>query len=167
MTNKDGVAKLIYMLMRAHFQPLLRSFLLLGSIVSSAIAAPPEVRVGMGLTKPPYVFESGKEGIEVEIAEQAFAVAGYKMVGLQFPPARGLAMQRAGQLDVLLTVDEGIGGTGCYSAPYIVYQNVAFSLASRNFQIKSVEDLANYSVAAFQNAEVSVYDAIPKKYANQ
>jgi polar amino acid transport system substrate-binding protein len=154
----DGVAKLILMLLRAHFQPLLRSFLLLGSIVSSAIAAPPEVRVGMGLTKPPYVFESGKEGIEVEIAEQAFAVAGYKMVGLQFPPARGLAMQRAGQLDVLLTVDEGIGGTGYFSAPYIVYQNVAISLASRNFQIKSVEDLANYSVAAFQNAEIILGD---------
>ena len=113
-----------------------------------------DLRVGMGLTKPPYVLESGKEGIEVEIAEQALAAAGYKMVGLQFPPARGLAMQRAGQLDVLLTVDEGIGGNDYFSEPYIVYQNVAITLASRNLQIKRIEDLANHSVAAFQNAEV-------------
>jgi polar amino acid transport system substrate-binding protein len=158
MTSYDGVAKLIFMPLTPCFYSLLRFLLLLGVVISSATAAPPEVRVGMGLTKPPYVFESGKEGIEVEIAEQALAVAGYKMVGLQFPPARGLAMHRAGQLDVLLTVDEGIGGTGCFSAPYIVYQNVAISLASHNFQIKSIEDLANYSVAAFQNAEVILGD---------
>lgn len=113
-----------------------------------------EVRVGMGLTKPPYILESGTEGIEIEIAEQALAAAGYRMVGLQFPPARGLAMQRAGQLDALLSVDEGIGGKDYFSEPYITYQNVAISLASRNLQLKRVEDLASYSVAAFQNAEV-------------
>ena len=113
-----------------------------------------ELRVGFGLTKPPYVLESGKEGLEVEIAEQALAAGGYRMVGLQFPPARALAMHRAGQLDVLLTVDEGIGGNDYFSDPYIVYQNVAITLSSRNLQIKRVEDLANHSVAAFQNAEV-------------
>lgn len=121
---------------------------------ASGFAHAVNVRVGMGLTKPPYVQESGKEGIEVEIAEQALAAAGYKMVGLQLPPARGLAMHRAGQLDVLLTVDEGIGGKDYFSEPYIVYQNVAITLASRNLQIKRIEDLANHSVAAFQNAEV-------------
>lgn len=113
-----------------------------------------DLRVGMGLTKPPYILDSGKEGIEVEIAEQALAAAGYRMVAQQFPPARALAMHRAGQLDVLLTVDEGIGGHDHFSEPYIVYQNVAITLSSRNLQIKRIEDLANYSVAAFQNAEV-------------
>jgi polar amino acid transport system substrate-binding protein len=115
-------------------------------------AAPPEVRVGMGLSKPPYIMESGKEGLEYEIAEQAFAAAGYKMVALQFPPVRGLAMQRAGQLDALLTVDEGIGGNDYFSEPYITYHNVATTLASRHIELKKVEDLAHYSVAAFQNA---------------
>ena len=115
-----------------------------------------EIRVGMGLTKPPYILESGTEGIEVEIAEQALAAVGLRMVGLQFPPARGLAMQRAGQLDALLSVDEGIGGKDYFSDPYITYQNVAISLASRNLQLKRIEDLASYSVAAFQNAEVGL-----------
>jgi len=38
-----------------------------------AASAPTEVRLGFGLTKPPYVMESDKEGIEIEIAEQALA----------------------------------------------------------------------------------------------
>jgi len=123
--------------------------------VPQASAAPPtEVRVGMGLFKPPYIMESDKEGLEYEIADQALAAAGYKMIGVHVPPARGLAMQRAGQLDGLLTVDEGIGGKDYFSAPYITYQNVAITLASRNIQLKGIEDLANYSVAAFQNANV-------------
>lgn len=128
--------------------------LLVMAVASNSRAAAPEVRVGMGLTKPPYIMESGKEGIEVEIAEQALAAAGFKMVGVQLPPARGLAMQRAGQLDVLLTVDEGIGGNDYFSAPYVYFQNVAITLAARNLPIRRIEDLSGYSVAAFQNANV-------------
>jgi polar amino acid transport system substrate-binding protein len=132
-------------------------------LVAWAWAAQPamaaqEVRVGMGLSKPPYIMESGREGLEYEIAEQAFAAAGYKMLALQFPPVRGLAMQRAGQLDALLTVDEGIGGKDYFSEPYITYHNVATTLASRRIQLKGVEDLAIYSVAAFQNASVILGD---------
>lgn len=114
-------------------------------------APPPELRIGMGLFKPPYIMEN-KAGLEYEIAEQALSAAGYKMVAVHVPPARGLYMQRAGQLDGLLTVDEGIGGTDYFSAPYINYQNVAITLAGRNIQLRNVEDLAQYSVAAFQNA---------------
>ncbi len=117
-------------------------------------ASPIEVRVGMGLAKPPYIMESGKDGIEVEIAEQALAASGYKMVALQFPQARALAMQRSGQLDAMLGVDEGIGGKDFFSDPYVVYQNVAITLSSRNIQLKRIEDLAGYSVAGFQNARM-------------
>lgn len=112
------------------------------------------VSVGMGLNKPPYVMEAGKAGLEVEIAQQALAAAGHTMLSQQLPPARGLMLQRAGQLDVLLTVDEGIGGNGYFSEPYVNYQNVAMSLAHRKLPIKRIEDLGNYSVAAFQNASV-------------
>ena len=118
------------------------------------VAAPQPVRVGMGLAKPPYIMESGKEGLEYEIAEQALAAVGYKMLALQFPPVRGLAMQRAGQVDALLSVDEGIGGSDYFSDAYIHYQNGAITLASRRIALREVEDLAAYSVAGFQNASV-------------
>jgi polar amino acid transport system substrate-binding protein len=112
------------------------------------------IRVGMSLPRPPYLLDSGVEGLEYEIADAAFAAGGYSMVAVIVPPARGLAMQRAGQLDGLLTVDEGIGGNDFFSDPYLTYQNVATTLTSRGLQIKSIEDLANYSVAGFQNASV-------------
>ena len=114
------------------------------------------VRVGMGLPRPPYLLDSGVEGLEYEIAEAALAAGGYNMVALVLPPARGLAMQRAGQLDALLAVDEGIGGNSFFSEPYLSFQNVAITLASRNLPIKRIEDLADYSVAAFQNANATL-----------
>ena len=119
-----------------------------------AHAAPIEVRVGMGLSKPPYIMESGGGGMEYEIADKALAAAGCKMIPLQFPPARALALLRAGQLDAMLTVDEGIGGHGHFSDPYLTYRNVATTLASRHIELKRIEDLLPYSVAAFQNANV-------------
>jgi polar amino acid transport system substrate-binding protein len=112
------------------------------------------VRVGMGLPRPPYLLDSGVEGLEYEIAEAALAAGGYSMVAVIVPPARGLSMQRSGQVDGLLSVDEGIGGTDFFSEPYLTFQNVAITLASRGLQIKSIEDLAKYSVAGFQNANV-------------
>jgi polar amino acid transport system substrate-binding protein len=112
------------------------------------------VRVGMGLPRPPYLLDSGVEGLEYEIAEAALAAGGYNMVAMVLPPARGLSMQRAGLLDGLLSVDEGIGGNDFFSEPYLSFQNVAMTLAARRIQVKRIEDLANYSVAGFQNANV-------------
>ncbi len=147
-----------------------RGLLLAAAAAPLVFAQPlPPLRVGMGLAKPPYILESGQAGMEVEIVEQALAAVGYKMNGLQFPPTRALAMQRAGQLDVLLSVDEGIGGKGFFSAPYITYYNVAITLASRNIVLKSVEDLSRYSVATFQNASMVMgerFKAMAEHHAN-
>ncbi|MDZ7937202.1 MAG: ABC transporter substrate-binding protein [Rhodoferax sp.] len=127
------------------------------------------VRVGMSLPRPPYLLDSGVEGLEYEVAEAALSAGGSSMVALVLPPARGLAMQRAGQLDVLLSVDEGIGGTDFFSEPYLTYQNVATTLTSRGLRIKSIEDLLNYSVAGFQNANVILgerFKAVVERHSN-
>ena len=113
-----------------------------------------EVRLGFGLPKPPYIMESDNEGLEVEIAEQALAASGCKMIAMHFPPLRGLGMMRAASIDGLMTVDEGIGGDGYFSDTYISYQNVATTLSKRHIELHSIEDLSNYSVAGFQNASV-------------
>jgi polar amino acid transport system substrate-binding protein len=127
---------------------------LAAGLPAGAWAQSTAVRVGMGLPRPPYLLESGVEGLEYDIAAAALAAGGYSMVAVIVPPARGLSMQRAGQLDVLLSVDEGIGGNGFFSESYLTFQNVAITLARRGLQIKRIEDLANYSVAGFQNANV-------------
>jgi polar amino acid transport system substrate-binding protein len=124
----------------------------------AAEPAMPEVHVGMGLPKPPYVMESGTAGLDYDIARQALASGGYKLVGHMLPQTRALAMLRAGQLDGLLSISEGIGGQDYFTDNYIVYQNVATTLARRDLKIQQIEDLANYSVAAFQNASMVLGD---------
>jgi len=113
-----------------------------------------ELRIGIGLPKPPYIMPNAKAGLEYDIVEQALGAAGYKMVAQSFPPARALALTRAGQLDGMLTVTEGIGGNGYFSDTYIWYQNVAVTLASRRIELNKISDLMPYSVAAFQNASM-------------
>jgi len=121
-------------------------------------AALREVHVGMGLPKPPYIMESGTAGLDYDIARQALAAGGYRLVGHMLPQTRALAMLRAGQLDGLMSVSEGIGGQDYFTDNYIVYQNVAITLARRNLKLQQIEDLANYSVAAFQNASLVLGD---------
>ncbi len=113
-----------------------------------------EVHVGMGLPKPPYIMESGTTGLDYDIAKQALAAGGYRLVGQMLPQARALVMLRAGQLDGMLSTTEGIGGQDYFTDTYIVYQNVATTLTSRNLKLRQIEDLSNYSVAAFQNASM-------------
>lgn len=118
----------------------------------------PEVHVGMGLPKPPYIMESGTAGFDYDIARQAMAAGGYKLVGHMLPQTRALAMLRTGQLDGMLSITEGIGGQDFFTDNYIVYQNVATTLTRRNLKVNQIEDLAHYSVAAFQNASMVLGD---------
>jgi len=121
-------------------------------------AATRDIHVGMGLPKPPYIMESGTAGLDYDIARQAMAAGGYKLVTHMLPQTRALAMLRAGQLDGLLSITEGIGGHDYFTDNYIVYQNVATTLTRRNVKLGQIEDLANYSVAAFQNASMVLGD---------
>jgi len=145
--------------------------LLLSALPAAAAAADsakPSARIGIGLAKPPYIMESGKAGLEYEIAEKALAAAGVRMVPVQLPPARGLAMFRAGQLDGLLTVDRGIGSVGHFSDAYIDYQNVAVTLARRGIMLSSIGDLARHSMAGFQNAHAILgeeFRAVTERHA--
>lgn len=125
------------------------------------------LKIGIGLSKPPYIFTPGAAlpGYEYEIADKAFAAAGFKMQAEQLPPARALALLRAGQLDGMLTVDEGIGGNDHFSEPYIAYQNVAVTLSSRGIRLGHVDELLQYSVAAFQNAHLILGDSFRRMAA--
>lgn len=149
-------------LLAALLQPGLMAAALLAGLI--AILAPAQaavpLRIGIGLAKPPYFMPEDIElpGFEYEVAEKALAASGYTMLVESLPPARALALLRAGLLDGMLSVDEGIGGSHHFSQPYIHYQNVAVTLASRGIKLERVEDLLPYSVAAFQNARLILGD---------
>jgi polar amino acid transport system substrate-binding protein len=122
----------------------------LGNLATAAT----EVRIGIGLSKPPYIMATGQSGLEYDIVDKALEAGGYTMVAQAFPPARALALLRAGHLDGMVTVTEGVGGPGYFSDNYIAYQNVAITLTKRAIELGQVQDLARYSVAAFQNASM-------------
>jgi polar amino acid transport system substrate-binding protein len=126
-----------------------------GSAAEALSKVPPiALQVAFGLPKPPYISASGKGGLEVEIVEQALAATGYHVVPVYLPPTRARVMVLAGELEAMSTVTEEFGGDGFYSKPYIVYHNVAISLAKRKLEIRTPDELAQYSVAAFQNARL-------------
>lgn len=129
-----------------------------GNVAYAQSSKPQEIQIGMGLPKPPYIMESGTAGLDYDIAKQALAAGGYNLVAQMLPQTRALAMLRAGQLDGMLSVTEGIGNLGYFSDAYVIYKNVATTLSSRNIKLAQVEDLANYSVAAFQNASMVLGD---------
>jgi len=125
------------------------------ALVPHADAAPlADVQIGISLSKPPYIMENGRSGMEYDIADKALEAGGYRMVAQQLPPARALALMRVGKLDGMLTVDEGIGGNAYFSDTYLTYQNVATTLASRHIQLNNIDELRGYSIAAFQNASL-------------
>lgn len=142
------------------FARVLLALLALSALPASATQ---ELRIGFGLHKPPYILEPRREsqaagerpglsGFEVEIVEQALAAGGYRIMAEPYPPARSLALLRAGHLDGMATVTEGVGTGGHFSHDYIAYRNVAVTLRQRALRLDSTADLARYSVAAFQNA---------------
>lgn len=140
-------------------RPLRRALLALPALLVLSIAAPSAaaaqaLHIGVGLAKPPYVLADGKSGLEVEIVEKILTAAGYEVVFKSYPPARSLGLMRVGQLDGMMTVDEGAGIPGHYSGDYVTYQNVAITLRRRNIKLGRLEDLRRHSVAAFQNAHL-------------
>ncbi len=52
----------------------------LSGVARAQAVAMQEVHVGMGLPKPPYIMESGTAGLDYDIAKQALAASGYKLV---------------------------------------------------------------------------------------
>lgn len=137
---------------------LLRSLATAAALCAAILpaSAATVVKVGIGLNKPPYIMapDAALPGFEYEIAEKALAASGYLLQPEQLPQTRALALLRADQLDGMLSVDEGIGGTDFFSEPYISYQNVAVTLSSRGIKLRQISDLRQYSVAAFQNAHL-------------
>ena len=57
-----------------------------------------------------------------------------------------------------MSVSESIGGNAYFSEPYVVYRNVAITLASRKIVLTKIADLAGRSVAAYQNARLLLGD---------
>ncbi len=141
--------------------------ILLGLLALPAASDP--LRVGFGLNKPPYVFETERQGLEYEVVEAALRSAGYGMEPYFAPMERLHLMLAHGELDCITTTNERSGVAAFYSDTYIYYHNIAVALSSRQVQLHSLSDLRRYSVSTFQRARFLLgpeYAAVVKDHPN-
>jgi polar amino acid transport system substrate-binding protein len=111
-----------------------------------------EVVVAIGLSLPPYMIADELRGIEFDIIKRALALEGHTLSPRWMPLARVPRDLEAGAVDAATPMTEASGIKAWYSQPHITYRNYAITLAGRNLKVDGVEDLADKSVIAFQNA---------------
>lgn len=135
-----------------HFRRSLHAAIWLTALLTLPCQAGPIV--GFGVNKPPYVFEAQKNGLEVDLVKAAFKAAGIEIEPYFAPAARLHSMMEHRRIDAITTTLENSGVNAFYSDVYIVYRNYAITLASRkDITLTRIEDLAKYSVTAFQRAK--------------
>lgn len=130
------------------------TLMLMAMLCAPFAAVAEKISMVIGLALPPYVIADQDTGIELEIVRESLAYRGHELVPVYVPFWRVLSMLEQGLTDAAMTVNEdsGIRDGVFYSQPHITYQNQAISLKSRSFPIFGIEDLAPYSILAFQNA---------------
>jgi len=120
------------------------------ALVSQVRASP--LLVGFGTNKPPYVFEFEGRGLEYDLVAAALREGGIEMQPYYAPSERLHLMLKRGELDAITTTSRDSGISAFYSDSYIEYRNVAVSLTRNRIHLQRIEDLAGYSVSAFQRA---------------
>ncbi len=134
---------------------LLRSRILLWcctlAVPVCAWAKPLQILVGMN--KPPYIQVDSSDGYEIELLREIARQMQQNVEFTYVPNKRILSLLQQGIGDIATLQRTGQDLDNIfYSCPYIRYQNVAITLAANQIVLKSLLDLDNLSILAFQNA---------------
>ena len=128
--------------------------LVLVGFSSQLIAAPKELRIGVGLSLPPYVIKENKSGVEYEIVNKVLTSQGFILNPVFVSMSRLVKMLQKKQIDGAMTQSEEVKGDFYHSDVYIRYQNAAITLQSNSLVIDAVSDLKKHRVLAFQSAQL-------------
>tara|TARA_B110000211_G_scaffold68286_1_gene78902 strand:- start:25285 stop:25995 length:711 start_codon:yes stop_codon:yes gene_type:complete len=110
-------------------------------------------KVVVGLSKPPYVIKEAQAGFELELIRQVLTNIGKTPEFIFIPYGRSEKMLELSDISAVMTVNQQMfPKNDQLSESYINYQNVAISLKNRAIKLRSISDIANYSVASFQLA---------------
>ncbi|MES2262219.1 MAG: transporter substrate-binding domain-containing protein [Pseudomonadota bacterium] len=130
------------------------------AILSAVLAAPlahaADVRMGFGLSLPPYVIQENNSGFELEIIREALAFKGHVLKPVYVAQKAMPQMLKEKKLD---GAQEGspelVEGPGVFyaSAPAVVYEDYAISLKKNKLSINKLADLKGKSIAAFMTAK--------------
>lgn len=127
------------------------------TVPQSLCSTPLQVLVGMN--KPPYIQVDSSDGYEIELLREIVQRMAQQVEFTYVPNKRILPLlqQGIGDIATLQKPDQGVTDI-FYSCPYIRYQNVAVTLAANQIVLKSLLDLDNLSILAFQNAALVLPD---------
>ncbi len=107
--------------------------------------------VAFGKDKAPYVIEKGSSGIYPDVVRAVASKMGYDIQPRYVSLSRMVALQSKESIDVVSGLPNSLL-TNCHSDPFIMFRNVALFKKGQNIQLKNIQDLANYSIGAFQQA---------------
>lgn len=112
-----------------------------------------EITIGVSFSIPPYVIKETKQGIELEILQEAFKVTGHT-INIEFLPfARTFMLLEEGKLDGIINTKKGMLDNVFYSDIAITFQNCAISLAKNNYpDFNNLSFLKDKDLIAFQRA---------------
>ena len=120
---------------------------------SNTIFAKDELVVAVGLAKPPYVIQTNDSGFELDLIRNILKKMGKSIEFVYTQFGHSAKMLEVKEVDAVMTTNKSVfSDSSKLSDEYITYQNVAISLKNSNLTINTIEDLSNYSIASFQNA---------------
>ena len=131
------------------FAVALLTFCVLSTPLASA-----ELKVGVSFSIPPYVIQENGTGLEIEILQRALAAKGHIADIHYLPLARTFSELTKGKLDAIINTKAGVTEGVFYSDVVISFQNCAISLEKNHFNIKTIADLREKDVVAFQRASL-------------
>jgi len=111
--------------------------------------------IAVGLAKPPYVIQADDSGFEIDLIRNVMANMGKSAEFVYTSFGHAPQMLAVDEIDAVMTMNTRVfSDTSKLSDVYIIYQNVAVSLKNKHLKIESIKDLANYSIASFQKADI-------------
>lgn len=99
---------------------------------------------------PPYVISAQNSGLEVDIIRAALRAVGYKLRIEYMTTGRGVRLLLNKRVDIVTPIYHADSERFYLAAPHVFYRPSLFSLAPNELSIRSIDDIARGSVAAYK-----------------
>ncbi len=122
--------------------------------LSARLAGAADVVMAFSEELAPYTFPQTDSGVQLDVAREALAFRGHRLVPHYFPLERLPLAFRYGRVDALMMdVGEDLTAAGGhYAEPAVVFENVLITLKARDLIITSPKDMADRLVVGFISA---------------
>lgn len=148
-------------------QPLLLCSLTALAMLSAsyAYADHHKLTVAIATDMPPYVSDSAKTGLEVDIVKKALDGYVVEFVQMPYSQLQDAVQKQKADVSIGVVADNTDNSDVFYSDPLISFANFAISKKSDNLDINNMDDLKKYQVLTWQNAYLELGDEFKKLFS--